>query len=207
MTRFPQNSAFTDRDRIQVLLEEYRALYGVLTLRLEAMDRRLPVATATIAALLGATTAMPPATKLAFLCVLPIGLFWLVLTTVAHARAKEDHLRRIDAIERQVNQLAGEELLVFQSRHPNKHESVAGRSGGAAVLAVFSACGLMLAACSYLFSMPTGFGSLPAWIYSGYAAVCVLLAGNAVLRLSRYRYQTAPPSAGAPFAVHRVSYL
>jgi hypothetical protein len=45
--------------RIQILLEEYRALYRLLTFRLTAMDRRLPAIGGTLGALLGSTTAMP----------------------------------------------------------------------------------------------------------------------------------------------------
>ena len=38
--------------RIQVLLEEYRALYALLTFRLTAMDRRLPAIGGALAAAL-----------------------------------------------------------------------------------------------------------------------------------------------------------
>ncbi len=188
----------TKEARIQVLLEEYRALYGLLTFRLGAMDRRLPVAGGTLGALLGATTAMPADTKLAFLLGLPVALLWLLLSTVQHARAKEDHLRRIDEIERLVNRLAGEELLVFQSRHPNKRRMPAGRSGFGTVLSVLSTCWMMLAACCFLVSTPPRLLQL-----GGTLAYCLYIAGFAgvmlhvVIRLRQYRYRR-PPTNGRP---------
>jgi hypothetical protein len=184
--------------RIQVLLEEYRALYRLLTFRLGAIDRRLPVAGGTLGALLGATTAMPPDTKLAFLLGLPVALLWLLLSTVQHARSKEDHLRRIDEIERLVNRLAGEELLVFQSRHPNKQGTTAGRCGFGAVLSVLSTCSLMLAACCFLVSTPPGLlplsGILAYYLYNACIAGMML---HAVIRLRHYRYRR-PPADGRP---------
>ncbi len=181
-----------------MLLEEYRALNGLLTFRLGAMDRRLPVAGGTLGAILGVTTAMPPDTKLAFLLGLPVALLWLMLSTVQHARSKEDHLRRIDEIERLVNRLAGEELLVFQSRHPNKRLTPAGRSGFATVLSLLSTCWMMLAACCALVSTPHGLLGLPGTIaYCGYAAGFAGMMLHAVIRLRHYRYRR-PPADGRP---------
>jgi len=184
--------------RIQVLLEEYRALYGLLTFRLTAMDRRLPAGGGTLGAILGATTAMPPDTKLAFLLGLPVALLWLLLSTVHHARSKEDHLRRIDEIERLVNRLSGEELLVFQSRHPNKRRTPAGRSGFGTVQAVLSTCWIMLAACCFLVSRPPTLPDLYAiigyWLYAATLGGAML---HAVIRLRRYRYRR-PPTNGRP---------
>lgn len=189
--------------RITVLLEEYRALYGLVTFRLSAMDRRLPVAGGALWALLSSTTAMPPDTKLCFLLGLPAALLWLVRSTVEHAQSKEDHLRRIDEIERLVNSLAGEELLVFQSRHPNKRGPTAGRTGLATVRAVLSACVTMLAACTYLAA-----GSphmLPVWGHRGYQAyvvVCGMLMTHGVVKLRRYRYRRPPPRERPVFEPH-----
>lgn len=115
----------TTEAQIRVLAEQYRAPYSLLIFHLGAVDRRLPVAGGTLGAVLGATTAMPADTRLAFLLGLPVALLWLLLSTVQHARSKEDHLRRVDEIERLVNRLAGEELLVFQSRHPDKRRTPA----------------------------------------------------------------------------------
>jgi len=195
MTGNPRDVSKLDKnDRIRILLEEYRALYSLLTFRLSAMDRRLPVAGGALGAVLGAVTAMPPETKLAFLLGLPLGLLWLVLSTVQHGCSKEDHLRRIDEIERLVNQLAGEELLVFQSRHPNKRKVTAGRSGFAAVAAILTTSYTMLAVCGLLVYMPVPL--LPAnWLvsYAGFLAWVAGIMLLAVLRLRRYQYRRPPP--------------
>ncbi len=191
------------KDRIHVLLEEYRALYGLLTFRLTAMDRRLPVAGGTLAAVLGATTAMPPATKLAFLLGIPVALLWLLLSTVQHARSKEDHLRRIDEIERLVNRLAGEELLVFQSRHPNRRRTPAGRSGFGTVLAQLSMCWILLGSCCFLVFNSVGLLE-PAgeFAYHGYVAVTAGRMLLTVVRLRRYRYRRPPADNPPVFHTH-----
>ena len=106
----------TARDQIDILLEEYRALNALLVFRLSAMDRRLPVAGGIIAVLLGTLGALPWEMQWMLLLGLPIALVWLMRTMLGHARAKEDHLRRIDEIEHHINDLAGVELIVFQSR-------------------------------------------------------------------------------------------
>lgn len=179
-----------DEMRIQIMLEEYRALYGLLTFRLTAMDRRLPVAGGTLGTLLGATTAMPDETQLAFLLGLPIALLWLVLSTVQHARSKEDHLRRIDEIERAVNGIVGEELLSFQSRHPNERKYPGGRTGFAAVLAVISVALIMLTGCAWLMVQRTTQELTPNIVYYLIIILAIAMAMLvSVWRLSRYRYR------------------
>jgi len=189
--------------RIQILLEEYRALYSLLTFRLTAMDRRLPAIAGLLGALLGSTTAMPDQTRLGLLLGMPIAVLWLFLSTVQHARSKEDHVRRIDEIERLVNQLAGEELLVFQSRHPNKARLPAGRTGFGSVTAVLTVCLIMLGACMYTVRTPR---SLLApddlKIYAGYLSGCAILMLIAAIRLGRYRYRRPPPDGPAIFEAH-----
>ncbi len=189
--RAPEDSCDTPslELRIQILLEEYRALYSLLTFRLTAMDRRLPAIGGTLAAILGSTTAMPDQTRLAFLLGLPIALLWLFLSTVQHACSKEDHLRRIDEIEQHVNRLAGEELLVFQSQHPNKgHPS--GRTGSATVLAVLSVCLIMLGASMRMAQVPHPLLTAPEMAaYAGYVSGCALLMLVNAIRLNRYRYR------------------
>ena len=69
-----------------------------------------------------------------------------------HARAKEDHLRRIGEIEKKINRVAQEELMLFQSRHPNKTAIVSGRTGMTVVFASSLATLLMLVLCLALFS-------------------------------------------------------
>ena len=190
--------------RIQVLLEEYRALYGLLTFRLTAMDRRLPAVGGTLGAVLGSATTMPESMRMAFLLGLPTAILWLLLSTVQHARSKEDHLRRIDEIERLVNRLAGEELLVFQSRHPNKARHAGGRSGFAAVFGVLTVCLIMLAACAYFMQTPARLlVSAELGSYVIYLAACALLMLWAVAGLTRYRYVRPPPDGPKIFEVYR----
>ena len=191
--------------RIQILFEEYRALYSLLTFRLTAMDRRLPAIGGTLAAILGSTTAMPDQTRLAFLLGLPIALLWLFLSTVQHARSKEDHVRRIDEIERLVNRLAGEELLVFQSRHPNKARHPGGRTGFGSVFAVLTASLIMLGFCWYLARIPPALlAGGDVFYYLVYLAVAAAIMLVAIARLSRYRYCRPPPEAGTIFQAHRL---
>ena len=139
------------------------------------------------------------------LCVaarLPTVLVWLYRTTVAHARSKEDVLRRLDEIERQVNYLAREELLVIQSRHPNRHRSVSGRSGLATLRATLSLCLLSLAGCGGLFLRESGELTESFWFYAAYllSAACSLL--RETLALARYRYEKSPPGTPPVFARH-----
>ena len=176
--------------RIEVLLEEYRALYGLLQFRLSAMDRRLPTAGGALWAALSSTPAMPSDTRQLFLIGLPAALVWLVLSTVQHARSKEDHLRRIDEIERMVNSLAGEELLVFQSRHPNRAELPGGRTALNATVGVLVACMIMLVACVHLGLHPHGALSFRGQsLYQVYVVACGVAMIHGVLRLRRYRYR------------------
>gem|GEM_PF-1938099 len=185
----------SEKQRIDVLLEEYRVLYALLAFRLDAMERRLPFAGALLAVLLGGTTAMPETTNLVFLIGLPAAFALLLGAMVAHSRAKEDHVRRIDEIERLVNQLAGEELLVFQSRHPNKRLAVAGRSGQAVLRAVLATNSAMIATTGFFAARCSLLNQ--AWLdaFHAYAALCVLYMFVAVARLSRYRYSRPPLEA------------
>ena len=192
--------------RIQILLEEYRALYSLLTFRLTAMDRRLPAIGGTLAGILGSAAAMPDQTRLSFLLGLPIALLWLFLSTVQHARSKEDHIRRIDEIERLVNRLAGEELLVFQSRHPNKARHPGGRTGFAAVFAVLSVCLIMLGACMYMIETPRPLLTPDRLAtYAAYLSGCAILMLAVTIRLSRYRYRRPPSDGSTIFLSHRLN--
>ena len=191
--------------RIQILLEEYRALYSLLTFRLTAMDRRLPAIGGTLAGILGSTTAMPDQARLSFLLGLPIALLWLFLSTVQHARSKEDHVRRIDEIERLVNRLAGEELLVFQSRHPNKARHPGGRTGFGSVFAVLTVCLIMLGYCWYSARFPPALlARSDVFAYLVYLAATAAVMLVAIARLSRYRYRRPPPEYGTIFLAHRL---
>ncbi len=197
----PHGNTVNVETRIQVHFEEYRALYSLLTFRLTAMDRRLPAIGGTLAGILCSIPAMPEETRLAFLLGLPLAVLWLFLTTVQHARSKEDHLRRIDEIERRVNELAGEELLLFQSSHPVRGRFPGGRTGFNTVLGILFSCNVMLAACAYL----TWSSHLNVSANLLYAYFSALIAISAFMicefvRLARYR-----PEPVRPVSPHRSS--
>lgn len=180
--------------KIDILMEEYRALYSLLTFRLTAMDRRLPTIGGVMAAILSATTAMPPLTQAGFLLGLPSALVWFVAAAAQHLRSKEDHVRRIDEIERQVNRLAGQELLVFQSCHPNNRRFPGGRTGLMALFTVVSATLAMLTACAGVTLMgPSAvFGAYQAG-YLAYLACCTVAVLTCAIRVAGYSYRR--PSA------------
>src|SRR5882724_10094282 len=157
---------------IDLLMEEYRVLYTLVTFRMTSLDRRVPIATAALATFLGSIAAVPPASQSIFLIGLPLAQVWLVRTTVNHARSFEDVLRRIDEIERRVNSLAGEELLVFQSRHPSSGKATGGRTGMETVWTVYTTALLMLAACVYLAAQHSDSPR----VIGGYAGACGVIA-------------------------------
>jgi len=182
--------------RIHILLEEYRMLYSLLTFRLAAMERRLPAIGGLLVAVLGSTPAMPKESQLLLLAALPITLAWLFLATVQHALSKEDHVRRIDEIERLVNLLAGQELLVFQSRHPNTARFAGGRTGQASVLSTLIVCLTLLLACLHsMRALRTLANANAVYLYELYLSGLALIMLIAAIRLGRYRYQRPPPRA------------
>lgn len=183
-----QSQPLSTRDQVNVLLEEYRALYGLLLFRLDAMERRLPIAGGGIVVLFASLSAIPDELRVATLIVLPASLAWLVWTTVNHGRSKEDNLRRIDEIERQVNELACSELLVFQSQHPNCKRHVAGRTGSGTVAALAATCVAMLVACHFLFAPLTASVSL-LFGYDAYLVTVAVFVVGCSYRMRRYRYQ------------------
>lgn len=201
--RFSMNTPYApigETERIRILLEEYRALYALLTFRLGAIDRRLPVAGGTVAALLGGVLALPSDAKGVALLATPALILWLFRTTAAHSRSKEDVLRRIDEIERHVNRIAGEELLAFQSQHPNQGRLVGGRSGIGSVLAVLSICVSSLSACVFLAGRAF---ETTTWVFAGYAAYVGLAMADITrcsLALVQYRYRRARTDRGTVFA-------
>lgn len=174
---------------ISILLEEYRVLYELVQLRLAALDRRIPLV-GTVLALLGAGVPLVPVASAALLLwATPIAMVWLVRTTIAHACSFEDALRRIEQIENQVNELAGKQLLLFQSSHPSKGTAVGGRTSAEAVATVSSIASLFLLAAvllarEVLQDEPDHLVTLVAAI--GLSAI--YLAGM-LLRWRRYRYQ------------------
>lgn len=188
-------AGLTANERIQVLVEEYRAMYGLLAFRLAAVDQRVPLVAGALMAVISGVGALPAASQCAVLLAVPIAISWLMRMTAAHARSKEDVLRRLDEIERHVNQLAAEELLAFQSRHPNRRKAVSGRTGMGAVSSVLALCFAGLLGCLAVVASrpatPPGF----LFAYLGYVAVGVLDLVHVLLRVRRYRYAKAPPEA------------
>lgn len=192
----PPTNHFDRRDRACVLIEEYRALYALLALRLTVVDQRVPLVGGVLLAVLSGLSALPVPSQAVLLVAMPIVLAWLLRLTVAHARSKEDVLRRIDEIERHVNLLAGEELLAFQSRHPNRRDTVAGRTGMGAVSSVLALCLAGVLGCVVLtmhqLHLPEPFAPL----YVAYAGVATADLIYLALRVHRYRYEKGPVPAG-----------
>lgn len=181
----------SSHQRIQVLLHEYGCLHELLLFRLNALDRRLPTASGLLSIGLASATALPPHSQSVILVCMPIALLWLSRTTVQHAKAKEDNLRRIDEIERIVNHLCGQELMMFQSRHPNLGATPAGRSGNATVAAIAFGSLVLVILCVAMFTQRIRV--VPLELYLIYVAVCVLGIATAPLGLANYRYLKKPP--------------
>jgi hypothetical protein len=180
-----------------ILLEEYRALYALAQFRMGSLERRAPIAGVMLSAFLGSVTILPPEASLIFLLGLPLALLWFVRTTIIHAKSFADLLRRIEAIEHRVNQIAGEDLLLFQSTHPSRRIAVGGRIGREVTRSVVIGCLMLLAGCVYLFSLHHGNGApweLP--LYLGYAVAASLLMIREVAALTRYQPKNNTPPCG-----------
>ncbi len=190
MARCRQPTPHLDRSaRLGLLMEEYRALYGLVPLRLQSLERRVPIAGATLAAFLGSVTVLPSEAKTIFLIGVPLMLIWFLRTTLIHARSFEDLLRRIELIESLANTIAGEELLAFQSSHPSRGRAVGGRTGSETVASVLVGVAIMLGACLYL-----GYHHGPAVhaFQTGYSMFIAVVAGSLLLlgvSQRRYRYR------------------
>lgn len=176
--------------RISILLEEYNSLNELLRFRLMAMDRRLPVAASFMAATIAAVLTLSAKLQLAVLIMTPSAILWIGRTTVQHARAKEDNLRRISEIEQKINEIAGEELLLFQSRHPNRAQTVAGRTGMSVVFATTLNSLLMLLVCLALFG--AGHGQPVQILYFAFVLAVAFDLIMGAVRLSRYVYRRHP---------------
>ncbi len=184
------------RDRTDVLLEEYRALYTLAQFRMAALDRRVPVAGTALAMSLGGAFVAPMAVQATVLIVLPIAVLWLVRTTINHARSFEDALRRIEQIERHVNQIAGETLLAFQSSHPSRGETVGGRTGRESVLAVALAATGSLVACIALAVLLRHDVVVVQLLYLLVPVGVSGLIARELHRLERYRYRARHANPG-----------
>lgn len=164
-------------------------MYALATLRLNALERRAPVAGATLSGFLGAAAVLPTDARVAFLVGLPIALLWYLRTTVIHSWSFEDALRRIEELEHLINRVAGEPLLGFQSSHPSRGLSVGGRTGRETLVSVAGTCALLLAGCIALLATTDGLPGAAVAIYFGYATVACLAGARVLLRGRRYRYR------------------
>ena len=172
---------------MEVLLAEYRAVYDLALFRLVSLDRRVPLTGSALTASLGAVLVLPLQAQVFILIALPLALIWLLRTTINHARSFEDALRRIEQIEKQVNGLAGDELIRFQSRHPSRGKATGGRTGKETIAAVLVASFLLLMGCTWMaWSIPLR-PPVPVLIgaYCGYIGLYLLAVA---VRLQRYRY-------------------
>ncbi|MEM1329695.1 MAG: hypothetical protein AAGG07_03955 [Planctomycetota bacterium] len=77
----------------------------------------------------------------------PLSLVWFVRTTINHARSFEDCLRRIESIERAVNDRVGEDLLCFQSTHPSRGRQIGGRTSAVTIETTITISAVLLASC------------------------------------------------------------
>ena len=183
-------SALSPDRRLEVLFEEYRAVYALVSLRLSSLEGRAGLSAAAFTAFLTGFTGLDPDGQRALIVGLPIAMLWLLRTTIAHCRSFEDAVRRIEQIESRVNALAGETLLGFQSQHPSRSRS-GGRTGRESVAAV----------CLSLLGICAG-GVVLAWrqelytefelvVFGGSIGVIVIAAAVSIVGLKRYRYQTS----------------
>lgn len=180
-------------NRVQILTEEYRSLYAMLTFRLGAIDQRLPLAAGALTAILVSTPSLPQYQRVILLWLVPVACVWLHRIVLLHIQSKEDVLRRIAEIECQVNRLASSDLMVFQSQHPNRGRVVGGRSGFGTVLGVLTVC--LLAILISTGFMAGEFASdlgLAGYFLYGIAASGELI--HSTCRMSKYRYKKPLPS-------------
>lgn len=191
MPKKAQSTQTSDRSVIlSVLTEEYRALYGLVPLRLQSLERRVPIAGATLAAFLGSITVLPAEAQAIFLVGMPLVLVWFLRTTLVHARSFEDLIRRIETIEGRVNGLVGDDVLGFQSSHPSRGKAVGGRTGAETVASVLVGVAVMLGACLYL---SRELGTLGFAFRLGYPLYVAVIAGSLIpLGLSQRRYTYRP---------------
>jgi F0F1-type ATP synthase assembly protein I len=174
--------------RLRCLLEEYRAMYGLAAFRMASLDRRVPVAGATLAVSLASVAAMPQEATVIVLLGLPLALIWLLRTTINHARSFEDALRRIEQIEREINALVGRDTMTFQSSHPSRGRHAGGRTSRETIGTVVVIAVILLAGCGYMFAStahaaPWGFAS-----YGGFLTTVLGYMASVAMGLKRYEY-------------------
>lgn len=187
MTKHSNGSVLSPRDRADILIAEFQALYGLAEFRMAALDRRVPASGAALLAFTSSLPLLPTIGQLLLLVAIPASVIWLLRAAINHARSFEDALRRIERIERALNTLAGEDLVGFQSSHPSRMRTVGGRTGAETVCAVALAGTVMTAACAAM-----AWDTLPITdVFASYAAALVsVVAYGAFLiwRWSGYAY-------------------
>jgi YD repeat-containing protein len=175
-------------------------------LRISALDGRATVAAAALATFLGGFAALGAAGQLSLLIGLPLGVVWFLRTTLTHAIAFEDAIRRIEEIEQRVNALAGQELLGFQTHHPSRGKAVGGRTGTQTILAVVVTSLMLLAACLYLVGSLELPPAAPVWIFALYDGAVGLYVLTLAVTYRRYRFVRRPTLAvigsGLPASAH-----
>lgn len=182
--------------RIDIILEEYRALYALVTFRMATLDRRIPIAWAGVATLLLTLVQVGIDGQTVILWSVPLALQWFFNATVVHARSFEDVLRRIDEIERLVNHLAGDDLLVFQSQHPSQGRRVGGRTGSDTVVAVYLTALTMIGASCYLARATPALPASLRPLFLLYVAGILVLLTARLAAFTKYRYRRHGDSAG-----------
>lgn len=141
--------ALAEKDRASIIIEEYKALYSLLTFRFTAIERRVAFSAVIISSILGLLPKMEIESKIIFLVGVPVAIIYLIRSTIFHIRSLEDYFRKIEEAECRVNEICSEQLMQFQSGHPSR-----GIPGGRASQELLHFILLMgvgiLGACSYL---------------------------------------------------------
>ncbi|MCC6971870.1 MAG: hypothetical protein IT434_16795 [Phycisphaerales bacterium] len=176
-------------ERVAILLEEYRQVYGLAVFRLNALDQRVPIIIGVLTAMLGTIGALPEEMQTVLLAAMPLTLLWVIRTTINHARSFEDALRRIEEIEQAVSIRAGERLLRFQSSHPSRGKYVGGRTGTETIEAVLAASAILQGGCLYLSVTLIESSGLWQPVFAGYVAVLSVSQIGMRWWMRRYRYQ------------------
>lgn len=172
-------------DHTTIQLEEYRVLYGLLALRVQAIERRVPLIGASLAGIVATISNVAPEGRAFLFWSIPVALIWFVRTTISHTRSLEDLLRRIEEIERAVNARVKAELLAFQSSHPSRGVFVGGRTSGESILASLLWCGILLVGAGSLHEFAEAEEILFVSYLIGVGLYLLLMVG----RYARYRYE------------------
>ena len=150
MTDRTVNNRLSTSDEVSVILEEYRALYSLLTYRFSSIEKRVATAGILMSAVLGLLPTLPNESKIVFLFGAPLGLLYILRSTILHIRSLEDYFRLIEEAETRINKIAKKSLLRFQSGHPSK--KTPGGRGSQELLSFILLMSIgILIACGYLF--------------------------------------------------------